>query len=94
MIDRAATPIQVRQLGGLVAVGVDVVAEPEEKVGLDRPHRIPDALVGIELDAAARADSQGLNPGLVLNHRPGSRATPGYVGAATSAVVRQELARW
>lgn len=42
-------------------------------------------------DAAAQADARGLSPHEVLNHRPGSRSTPGYVGATTPVSVMQAL---
>src|SRR3546814_5332266 len=41
---------------GLVAVGVDVVAQPQEHVRFERAHRVPDPLLLVELDPAAGSE--------------------------------------
>ena len=41
---------------GLGAVGVDVVAEEEHQIGLKRLRDAEDALIGVDLQARARAE--------------------------------------
>lgn len=63
------------------------------RTNLLRSHGVTDARAP-RRDAGARADREGLEPHLVLNHAPGSAHDATYVGAVTSAATRRQLQAW
>jgi hypothetical protein len=65
----------------------------EARRSLLRKHAILDAR-SARRDAGNRADEEGLSVGGVLNHRPGSKSGPRYVGRTTSARELDGIARW
>jgi hypothetical protein len=58
-----------------------------------RKHVILDAR-SARRDAAQRADEEGLSVQGILNHRPGSKSGPRYVGRTTSARELDGIAQW
>lgn len=51
-------------------------------------------VISARRNAGEKADQMAVDPGQVLNHRPGSRSTVRYVGSATPAATVRALAGW